>query len=70
LRKTNLDDEGRISLGRQLGELDDITPYLALGRKTRLKHIELFDVSNVEEDGSVVPADSPRAHFGRVRLPI
>lgn len=40
--------ERHIGFGRQLGELDDVTPYNTLGRKNRLApHDELFDVSNL-----------------------
>lgn len=42
------------------GELDDVKPYIKLGRPNRLKYDELFDVSNVEEDGTIVPDQSPR----------
>ncbi|KAL5356145.1 hypothetical protein BJX96DRAFT_162228 [Aspergillus floccosus] len=59
-RNTGLTDEGHIAFARRFGELDDITPYLALGRKNRLKYNELFDVSNVEFDGSILDPESPR----------
>lgn len=39
-RKTGLDDESHIALSRMLGELDDMGPYVAKGRKLRLGHIE------------------------------
>ncbi|EAU31760.1 conserved hypothetical protein [Aspergillus terreus NIH2624] len=59
-RNTGLTDEGHIAFAKRFGELDDITPYLALGRKNRLKYNELFDVSNVEFDGSILDPESPR----------
>ncbi|RFU30137.1 hypothetical protein B7463_g6214, partial [Scytalidium lignicola] len=60
-RKTGLNDDGHVALGRRFGELDDVKPYIAAGRKNRLKHDELFDVSNLEIDGSLLKPDSARA---------
>lgn len=61
IRQSNLNDETHIALGRRFGELDDIKPYIAAGRAPRLKHYELFDVSNVEVDGvTIVDPNSPR----------
>ena len=65
-RQTNLNDESHINLGRQFGELDDIRPYIAAGRKNRLKYPELFDVGNVEEDGSLVDLSSPKGQHNKV----
>lgn len=48
------------------GELDDVKPYVAAGRKNRLAHDELFDVSNIENDGSIVSPDSSRGHANKV----
>lgn len=67
IRNTKLNDEGHIDLARLFGELDDIKPYLAAGRKNRLKYDELFDVSNVEMDGSLVDPSSPRSQANKVR---
>ncbi|GES64613.1 taurine catabolism dioxygenase TauD/TfdA [Aspergillus terreus] len=67
-RSTGLTDEGHIAFARRFGELDDITPYLALGRKNRLKYNELFDVSNVEFDGSILDPESPRGQGNKVYL--
>ncbi|KAF9885579.1 hypothetical protein FE257_012785 [Aspergillus nanangensis] len=63
-RDTALTDENHIDFARKFGELDDITPYLAF-RKNRLKHNELFDVSNVELDGSVLDPESPRGQSNK-----
>ncbi|KAM0456720.1 hypothetical protein ACHAO4_003751 [Trichoderma viride] len=60
LRSTGLTDETHVELSRMFGELDDVKPYIKLGRPNRLKYDELFDVSNVEEDGTIVPDQSPR----------
>lgn len=68
LRSTNLTDETHIKLARTFGELDDVKPYIAAGRKNRLRYDELFDVSNVEEDGSLVDPESPRAQANKVVL--
>jgi len=46
--------------------LDDISPYTKAGKKNRLAYDELFDVSNMLEDGSVAPLDSHRAAMNKV----
>jgi hypothetical protein len=66
LRDTNLIDDTHVALARKFGELDDVKPYIAAGRKNRLKYDELFDVSNVEEDGSIVDPGSPRGQANKV----
>lgn len=65
LRKTNLTDETHIELARKFGELDDVKPYNKAGRKNRLKYDELFDVGNMETDGTIVDPSSPRAQANR-----
>ncbi|CAH0045273.1 unnamed protein product [Clonostachys solani] len=65
IRKTNLTDETHLELARTFGELDDIKPYLKAGRPNRLKYHELFDVSNVELDGSILDPLSPRAQANK-----
>ncbi|KAK3714326.1 hypothetical protein LTR37_007912 [Vermiconidia calcicola] len=64
-RKTGLDDESHIAFGRQLGELDDITPYLGAGRANRLNHVELFDVSNIATDGGLLNPDTARGQANK-----
>lgn len=65
-RSTGLDNERHIAFGRKLGELDDVTPYNTLGRKNRLApHDELFDVSNLDENGELAPPTGTRAIFGK-----
>ena len=66
-RGTNLNDKAHVEFARRFGELDDIKPYLAAGRKNRLEYDELFDVSNVEVDGSLVDPDGPRGQANKVR---
>lgn len=61
-----LDDAGHVAFARKFGELDDVTPYTKLGKKHRLDFEELFDVSNLLEDGSVAPLDSHRAAMNKV----
>ncbi|KAH7471644.1 hypothetical protein FOMA001_g12959 [Fusarium oxysporum f. sp. matthiolae] len=65
IRKTKLDDAAHISLARRFGELDDVKPYNKAGRVHRLAYDELFDVSNMEHDGSIVDPSSPRAQANR-----
>jgi alpha-ketoglutarate-dependent 2,4-dichlorophenoxyacetate dioxygenase len=65
-RKTGLTNESHISLSKRLGELDDVTPYMKAGRPNRLRFAELFDVSNIELDGSILNPSSPRAQANKV----
>lgn len=65
-RKTGLSDESHIAFARRFGELDDVKPYITAGRQHRLKHYELFDVSNVASDGSILDADGPRGQANKV----
>ena len=65
-RGTSLDDKRHTEFARKFGELDDIKPYLAAGRKNRLAYDELFDVSNVELDGTLVDPESPRGQANKV----
>lgn len=68
-RHAALDDERHVEFSRLFGELDDVRPYIALGRKNRFAHDELFDVSNLEDDGSLVKIGSKRHHMGLVLQP-
>ncbi|KAJ0117405.1 lpha-ketoglutarate-dependentdichlorophenoxyacetate dioxygenase [Diaporthe amygdali] len=65
IRKSNLTDGTHIKLARSFGELDDVKPYNKAGRKNRLKYDELFDVGNIEVDGSIVDPKSPRGQANR-----
>ena len=65
-RDTGLDDAGHVAFSRRFGELDDVSPYTKQGKKHRLAFEELFDVSNLLEDGSVAPLDSHRAAMNKV----
>lgn len=60
-RNAQLDDARHVAFAGQLGELEDATPYLKAGRENRLApYTELFDVSNLDDDGNVVSTDSLR----------
>jgi len=54
-----------VAFARQFGELDDCKPYLTAGRKYRLPYEELFDLSNLEPDGSIIQPDTKRDATGR-----
>lgn len=66
-RNTGLDDAGHIAFSARFGELDDVSPYTKLGKKNRLQFEQLFDVSNLLDDGSVAPLTSHRAAMNKVR---
>ncbi|RFU24695.1 hypothetical protein B7463_g11641, partial [Scytalidium lignicola] len=60
-RGTQIDDARHVAFARQLGEVDDSTPFIRPGQKFRLDpFIELTDVGNIEEDGHIVSTDSLR----------
>lgn len=64
-----LDDAGHVAFAAQFGELDDVTPYTKLGKQHRLPFVELFDISNLLDDGSIAPLDSHRAAMNKVCRP-
>ena len=58
IRNSGLTDETHIGFSRALGELDQRTGFgLA---KNRLSYRELFDASNLDEEGRVLPDDHRR----------
>lgn len=59
LRKTALDDEGALALGRRFGELDNVKAHRAAGRKFRIDNDEIFDVANLDENDQVVTEKDP-----------
>ena len=63
---TGLDDANHVAFAARFGELDDVTPYTKQGKKHRLAFEQLFDVSNLLDDGSVAPLDSHRAAMNKV----
>ncbi|KKA17669.1 hypothetical protein T310_8389, partial [Rasamsonia emersonii CBS 393.64] len=64
-RHANLDDERHIAFSRRFGELDDVAPYLAGGRPHRLKYVELFDVGNIDLDGTIFPEGDVRRNWNK-----
>lgn len=68
-RNTGLDDARHVAFAAQFGELDDVTPYLAGGRAHRLPDVRLFDVGNIDLDGSVFALDNVRRKWNKVRMP-
>jgi alpha-ketoglutarate-dependent 2,4-dichlorophenoxyacetate dioxygenase len=65
-RHAGLDDHRHVAFAAQFGELDDVKPYLTLGRKNRFQYDELFDVSNQEDDGSLVQPGTRRWYLNKV----
>lgn len=43
-----------------------MTPYLAGGRPHRLPYVQLFDVGNIDLDGSVFAEDNIRGEWNKV----
>lgn len=64
--QTGLDDAGHVAFAARFGELDDVSPYTKLGKKHRLAFEQLFDVSNLLDDGSIAPVDSHRTAMNKV----
>ncbi|KAF2852066.1 Clavaminate synthase-like protein [Plenodomus tracheiphilus IPT5] len=63
--QAQLDDARHVAFAAQLGELDDSTPYNKASRRHCLApYTELFDVSNLDDDGTVVSTDSLRFQLG------
>ena len=54
-----------MAFSRLFGDLDDVKPYLTAGRTNRFAYDELFDVSNQNDDGSLIQPGSRRDHTGR-----
>ncbi len=64
-RGAALDDARHVAFAAKFGELDDIKPYIALGRKNRFDYDELFDVSNLNDDGSIAQTGTRRYWLGQ-----
>lgn len=56
-RRTNVDDESMIALGRKWGDMDNIKAHKLAGRKFRLEADEIFDVSNIDADDNIIAED-------------
>ncbi|ORY30183.1 putative 2,4-dichlorophenoxyacetate alpha-ketoglutarate dioxygenase [Naematelia encephala] len=60
-RKTGLDDARHVEMSHLFGDLDDVAPFVSgLGQKNRLSSDYLFDVGNVNPDGSVMQPGTMR----------
>lgn len=68
-RATALIDDAHVALARRLlgPELDNVRRYLTAAgpRRLRYDNLELFDASNLDGAGDIVPPDSPRAHYNK-----
>ncbi|PCG95246.1 Taurine catabolism dioxygenase TauD/TfdA [Penicillium occitanis (nom. inval.)] len=65
-RGAELDDARHVALARQLGELDRSTVFVMPGQKYRLAPFnELTDVSNIEQDGSIIQKNSLSWQIGQ-----
>ena len=62
LHDQHLTDEQQLGFGRALGPLEDRPAQVGM-EKQRLKHAELVDISNLEIDDSLLPADDRRRMF-------
>ena len=62
LRDQPLDDEQQLAVGRALGTLEDRPAQVGM-EKQRLKYAELVDISNLEIDDTLLPADDRRRMF-------
>ncbi|KAI4735799.1 putative alpha-ketoglutarate-dependent 2,4-dichlorophenoxyacetate dioxygenase [Aureobasidium sp. EXF-12298] len=61
-RETRLDNEGHIAFSKQLGDKLEINPFFYGRENDRVGEPLLFDVGNIELDGSLVKPDSRRWH--------
>jgi len=64
LRDQHISDEAHIAFSRRFGELEK-SPHFGVGKdgRVRMRHPELFDVSNLDEDGSILAEDDRRRAF-------
>jgi len=67
-RKTGLTDEAHIQFSKWFGDLDDIAGYVPKGvpiaRRTRF--LELFDASNLDNEGRVLQEHEKRFQYNKV----
>jgi alpha-ketoglutarate-dependent 2,4-dichlorophenoxyacetate dioxygenase len=66
LREQRISDEEHIAFSRRFGELET-SPHFGVGKggKVRMRHAELFDVSNLDEEGRILAEDDRRRAFRR-----
>ena len=64
LRDQHISDEQQIAFCRQFGELER-SPHFGVGKggKVRMRYPELFDVSNLDEEGNILAEDDRRRGF-------
>jgi alpha-ketoglutarate-dependent 2,4-dichlorophenoxyacetate dioxygenase len=64
LRDQHIDDEAQIAFSRRFGELET-SPHFGVGKggKVRMRHRELFDVSNLDENGHILAEDDRRRAY-------
>jgi alpha-ketoglutarate-dependent 2,4-dichlorophenoxyacetate dioxygenase len=64
LRDQHVDDEAQIAFSRRFGELET-SPHFGVGKggKVRMRHRELFDVSNLDENGHILAEDDRRRAY-------
>ncbi len=62
LRGQQINDEQQMAFARALGPLEPMPAQVGM-EKQRLKHREMVDISNLEVDGSLLPADDRRRLF-------
>ncbi|KAI5475575.1 hypothetical protein MNV49_001171 [Pseudohyphozyma bogoriensis] len=69
LAKTGLDDTAHVRMSEMFGDLDDVKPYITgLGQINRLAYDELFDVSNINPDGTLTMPGSKRDILARCNV--
>jgi len=62
LRDQDIDDDQLMAFAKALGPLEPMPAQVDV-QKQRLKHREMADISNLEVDGSILPADDRRRMF-------
>ncbi len=62
LRDQQINDEQEMAFARALGRLEPMPAQVGM-KQQRLKHREMVDISNLEVDGSLLPADDRRRLF-------
>jgi alpha-ketoglutarate-dependent 2,4-dichlorophenoxyacetate dioxygenase len=64
LRDQHISDEQQIAFCRQFGELE-LSPHFGVGKggRVRMRYPELFDVSNLDEEGHILAEDDRRRGF-------
>ena len=62
LRGQQINDEQQMAFARALGPLEPMPAQVGM-EKQRLTHREMVDISNLEVDGSLLPADDRRRLF-------